>query len=39
MKSLEGQLLQSKKFAQTVGNILIVFWLAITKKEVAKEMM
>ncbi len=39
LKSLEDHWFRSKKFAQMVGDILISFWLATTKKDVVKKML
>jgi hypothetical protein len=39
LKELENHLLWLKEFSQTMGNILTMFWLAKTKREVAKEML
>jgi hypothetical protein len=37
LKILEDHLLRSREFAQTVGNISTIFWLAITQKDAVKE--
>jgi hypothetical protein len=39
LKSLEDHLLWSRKFAQIVGNILIVIQLATIEKEVVEEVL
>jgi uncharacterized protein (UPF0303 family) len=39
LKDLENHLFWLKEFSQTMGNISIAFWLAKTKREVAKEML